>query len=222
MTVHQVSGYGDRDGDGDVDTTDKGTPGSTCTTMSGDCRVVDLDFDAADGTLFDTLNAGNARHPARRHSALGNPFGHQGLYYDAEIGSYQNRARQYNPVQKRLMQRDPLGLKPFAGSGYQDGISLFASVQSNPQNRLDPSGEACQCTATAPTAPCFVGTNCGNIKYTTCTIVYCCSWIGGECSARRCTLWRTCTGKQKWKCDCTKSKWRWQWWWQENMYNCNI
>ena len=32
------------DGDGDVDATDKGTPGSTCTgTVTGACRILDLD-----------------------------------------------------------------------------------------------------------------------------------------------------------------------------------
>ena len=38
------------------------------------------------------------------------PFGHQGLYYDAELESYQNRHRQYDPTQMRFLQRDPLGL----------------------------------------------------------------------------------------------------------------
>ena len=31
LTDHQETGYGDRDGDGDVDSTDKGTPGVDCT-----------------------------------------------------------------------------------------------------------------------------------------------------------------------------------------------
>ena len=32
------------DGDGDVDATDKGTPGTTCTgTVNGACRILDLD-----------------------------------------------------------------------------------------------------------------------------------------------------------------------------------
>ena len=96
-----------------MDSTDKGTPGTTCTgTVSGACRIVDLDFDgdydATDATLFDDLTQGLARHPDRTTSAVNFPFGHQGLYYDAELESYQNRHRQYNPVQKRFMQRDPV------------------------------------------------------------------------------------------------------------------
>jgi hypothetical protein len=71
LTVHQLSSYGDRDGDGDVDATDKGTPGTTCTgTVTGACRILDLDFDGdydtTDATLFDNLTPGNATHPGRR------------------------------------------------------------------------------------------------------------------------------------------------------------
>jgi len=36
MAVHQQTSYGDRDGDNDVDSTDKGTPGTTCSgTLTG-------------------------------------------------------------------------------------------------------------------------------------------------------------------------------------------
>ena len=67
LTVNQDTGYGDRDADGDVDATDKGTPGSTCTgTVTGACRILDLDFDgdydSTDATAFDTLAQGLARH----------------------------------------------------------------------------------------------------------------------------------------------------------------
>jgi RHS repeat-associated protein len=48
------------------------------------------------------------RIPAATHSRRGNPFRHQGLALDAELASYQNRARQYAPKAKRFMQRDPL------------------------------------------------------------------------------------------------------------------
>ena len=74
MTVQQVTSYGDRDGDRVVDSTDKGTPGTTCTgTVTGSCRIVDLDFDgdydATDATLFDNLTQGQARHPDRTTTA---------------------------------------------------------------------------------------------------------------------------------------------------------
>ncbi len=54
MTVHQggraqggsVHAEADRDGDQDVDVTDTGTVGVDCTgTVSGACRILDLDFD---------------------------------------------------------------------------------------------------------------------------------------------------------------------------------
>ncbi len=112
-TVYQETGYGDRDGDGDVDATDKGTPGTTCTgTVSGECRILDLDFDgdydSTDAGLFDSLPQGLARHPGRIATAVHQPFGHQGLLFEPEIGQYQNRARQYDPGKRRFVQRDPI------------------------------------------------------------------------------------------------------------------
>ena len=70
LTVHQSRGYGDRDGDSDVDATDKGTPGTDCTgTVTGTCRILDLDFDgdydSTDASLFDALPQGLSRHPGR-------------------------------------------------------------------------------------------------------------------------------------------------------------
>jgi len=145
MTVHQVTSYGDRDGDGDVDSTDKGTPGTTCTgTVSGACRILDLDFDgdydAADATLFDSLPQGNAQNPGRTASSLGNPFGHQGLVFDAEIGSYQNRARQYSPVLKRFIQRDPLVVSLGGAALPHLRGTLYTNAESNPCGMLDPAG----------------------------------------------------------------------------------
>ena len=112
IQVHQETGYGDRDGDGDVDATDKGTPGTTCTgTVSGACRILDLDFDGDydndDASAFDNLPQGLARHPGKTATAVEQPFGHQGLLYEPELVQYQNRARQYDPLKRRFGQRDP-------------------------------------------------------------------------------------------------------------------
>ena len=109
LTVDQLTSFGDRDGDGDVDSTDKGSVGTTCTgTLTGACRILDLDFDgdydSADATLFDTLTQGVAKHPNQTASAVDMPFGHQGLYYDAELGQYDYRAGHYDPVKHRVMQ----------------------------------------------------------------------------------------------------------------------
>jgi len=110
VTVHQETSYGDRDGDGDVDSTDKGTVGTTCTgTVSGACRILDLDYDgdydSTDASLFDSLPSGLARHPGRFATGVSQPFAHQGLLYEPEITSYQNRARQYDPGKRRSNQR---------------------------------------------------------------------------------------------------------------------
>ena len=42
VTVFQKTSFGDRDGDLDVDATDKGTVGTTCTgRVAGSCRILD-------------------------------------------------------------------------------------------------------------------------------------------------------------------------------------
>jgi RHS repeat-associated protein len=116
VIVHQLGGYADYDGDGDVDANDRGEiTGLTCggASPTGACRVLDLDFDndcdSSDETVFDALpHTGTVVHPARRSSLLGQPFAHQGLLLDPEIGSYQNRFRQYGPGLRRFVQRDPI------------------------------------------------------------------------------------------------------------------
>jgi RHS repeat-associated protein len=148
VIVHQLGGYADYDGDGDADANDRGEiTGLTCggSNPSGACRVLDLDFDndcdSSDETVFDALpHTGTVIHPARRSSLLGQPFAHQGLFLDSEIGSYQNRARQYGPGLRRFVQRDPLAFLAKAGGGYQDGASLFQYEISSPLNSLDPRG----------------------------------------------------------------------------------
>ena len=72
VTVNQETGYGDRDGDGDVDATDKGTPGTDCTdTVTGACRILDLDFDGDYDSMnahkFAALPQGLARHAGTNH-----------------------------------------------------------------------------------------------------------------------------------------------------------
>jgi RHS repeat-associated protein len=111
----------DYDDDGDVDADDYAvTTNGTCTgTATGDCRRMDADsdgdVDTADQTTISnhianlTTDTELARIPAATNSQRGIAFGHQGLVFDAELASLQNRARQYAPAGKRFMQRDPLG-----------------------------------------------------------------------------------------------------------------
>jgi len=145
LTVHQDTGFGDRDGDQDVDSTDKGTVGTTCTgTVTGSCRILDLDFDgdydSTDATKFDSLTQGTMRHPGRPATNVSQPFAHQGLLFEPELAQYQNRARQHDPGKRRFAQRDPHAIVGTPGSGYSDGLGLYLNTRANPILRLDPSG----------------------------------------------------------------------------------
>ena len=149
VTVHQETSYGDRDGDQDVDSIDKGIPGITCTgTVTGACRILDLDFDgdydAADASEFDNLDQGIARHPARSSTGLHQPFAHQGLLYEPELGSYQNRLRQYDPTKRQFLQRDPLAEGPGPDDA-PDRLNVYRYVRNSPLGITDPSGGAGDC-----------------------------------------------------------------------------
>ena len=173
LIVHQSTGFGDRDGDGNVNSTDKGTPGTTCTgTVSGSCRILDLDFDggersereraaigkasttrasgprarpepantkragggydSTDASKFDDLPQGLQLTPGKLATAVSQPFAHQGLLFEPEIGSYQNRARLYDPAKRRFMQRDPYQTR--------EAINQYAALRSNPLKFYDPDG----------------------------------------------------------------------------------
>jgi len=133
----------DIDWDGDVDSDDYDATTGRSGAAIGACRVLDADadgdVDSADQTIIAayiaTLNSDTElqRIPASTHSRRGNPFGHQGLVLDAELASYQNRARQYVPKAKRFMQRDPLI--------YVDSLALASYLNNNPIIKNDPSGQ---------------------------------------------------------------------------------
>ena len=65
-------------------------------------------------------------------SVLGNPIRYTGRFYDETTGLYDNRLRNYHPVLGRFIEPDPIGP---AG-----GINLYAYVNSNPINFIDPLG----------------------------------------------------------------------------------
>ncbi|GJM25784.1 MAG: hypothetical protein DHS20C16_21990 [Phycisphaerae bacterium] len=134
----------DYDDDGDVDADDYAvTTNGTCNgTATGDCRRMDADadseVDSTDQTTISnflvslTSDTELTRIPAVMTSQRGNAFGHQGLVFDAELASYQNRARQYAPTVRRFIHRDPLAFVPIAKSGFQDGQNVYMPVRGNP------------------------------------------------------------------------------------------
>jgi RHS repeat-associated protein len=65
-------------------------------------------------------------------SAMGNPYLFTGRRYDPESANYYYRARMYSPELGRYLQMDPIG--------YVDGMNAYAYTNSNPVNRVDPSG----------------------------------------------------------------------------------
>ena len=142
--------FGDYDGDGDVDSTDDASLGSgqTCwgSNPAGACRVFDFNFDgtlnASDETIMTALVAApsmNRRHENKTVSPTELCFLHQGLSYAQEIGSYLNRKRNYTPALTRFQEWDPLTTRPWPRAKAIT-IDYYQFANSNPINRLDPSG----------------------------------------------------------------------------------
>jgi RHS repeat-associated protein len=73
-------------------------------------------------------------------SQIGNVFFHQGLPYDAEKLSYQNRHREYVARLQRFAQRDPLE--------YVDGVNTYCCAGGAPTNLVDPLGTDGICNQT--------------------------------------------------------------------------
>uniref|UniRef100_A0A831UGN7 RHS repeat protein n=1 Tax=Geobacter metallireducens TaxID=28232 RepID=A0A831UGN7_GEOME len=64
-----------------------------------------------------------------------NSYTYTGREWDKETGLYYYRARYYDPIEGRFIQKDPIGFKG-------GDVNLYAYVQNNPINLVDPSGQA--------------------------------------------------------------------------------
>ncbi len=79
----------------------------------------------------------DAMYVPRAATVIGNTIMFTGREYDTETGYYYYRARTYNPVWGRFLQRDPVGVwldEVNTGNGY-------GYVGNNPIIRVDPEGE---------------------------------------------------------------------------------
>ncbi|RLG33490.1 hypothetical protein DRN97_04920 [Methanosarcinales archaeon] len=70
-------------------------------------------------------------------SNIKNPYRYTGREYDSESGLYYYRARYYNSVIGRFLQRDPIGA--------EGGVNLYVYVNDDPINALDPTGTSVFC-----------------------------------------------------------------------------
>ena len=89
-------------------------------------------------TVLKGAASGNNEADARLTSIVGNVFAHQGLPFDAETGSYQNRWRERDPVLSNYLQRDSVVQGP-------DFHCSYRALNSSPLRLLDPTGAAYTC-----------------------------------------------------------------------------
>jgi RHS repeat-associated protein len=153
LEAHVAAHPFDFDDDGDVDAQDiaAGTSGGTCwgdyDGASGDCKRLDADGDRdIDVDDYNIINGFlTARHseaalqriPAATQSRRGNLFGHQGLLLDAELASYQNRARQYAPEARRFMQMDSISFQHIIDAPLTGNVNPYVYARPRMMSQSD-------------------------------------------------------------------------------------
>jgi RHS repeat-associated protein len=139
MLARRHTGFGDADGDGDVDAADQTAWNATQGGGGVYNRNLDADYDG-DNDFYDEsawLASYNAPGtslivPHRAWSPSGNPYGFTARRLDPESMLMHYRWRAYNPTLKRFMQRDPLE--------YVNGPNVYQYVVGNPLRYVDPHG----------------------------------------------------------------------------------
>jgi RHS repeat-associated protein len=142
LLARRHTAFGDSDGDGDVDSTDRTAFNAAYGTSTGDQgwnRNFDADLDGTIGS-FDQAAFNKTYDPAGRSlivpnrawSPSANPIGFTGRRLDPESHLMHYRLRAYHPTFKTFIQRDPLG--------YIDGPNMCEYATSNPIRFFDPWG----------------------------------------------------------------------------------
>jgi len=130
-------------------------------------EFVVLRGDSGNGTL------GRALHV----SAVGNTVAHQGLPFDPEKTSYQNRWREYVKTVQQFAGRDPTGLADDSDprQQYREGSNLHLYMRNAPLLLTDSSGLCygiSSCLQSDLSGMCYSSTSCVN------------SWTGDFCYQR--------------------------------------
>ncbi len=89
-------------------------------------------IDKSDGSMPQTYTYDLYGNLINYTYSVTNYYGYQGRRIDPTTGKYYYRNRWYDPVPGRFLSRDP--------KGYEDGPNLYAFVNNNPINYVDPMG----------------------------------------------------------------------------------